>query len=214
MPRRARIVAPGVAHHVTQRGVDRKRVFYTQRDRQVYLALLREQARLADVRILAYCLMSNHIHLVAVPEKEESLALCLQRVHGRYAQYLNARRQRCGHLWQNRFFSCPLDERHLWTALRYVELNPVRAGMVGQAREYRWSSAAAHMGERDESRALDTDFWKESGGAERWRELILIQEDNDEIKSLRRATYACRPFGSEEFVIRWKRHPPAQIASA
>ena len=109
------------------------------------------------VRILAYCLMSNHIHLVAVPAEAESLALCLQRVHGRYAQYLNARRQRCGHLWQNRFFSCPVDERHLWTALRYVELNPARAGMVGQTREYPWSSTAAHLGGRDASRALDLE---------------------------------------------------------
>ena len=114
------MVAVGVAHHVTQRGVGRQTVFYTQRDRKVYLGLLAEQSRLAGVRVLAYCLMSNHIHLVVVPDEEGAMALCLQRVHGRYAQYLNARRRRSGHLWQNRYFSCPLDERRLWTALRYV----------------------------------------------------------------------------------------------
>jgi putative transposase len=205
MPRRARIVAPGVAHHVTQRGTDRQTVFFTQKDRRVYLGLLGQQSRLAEVRILAYCLMSNHIHLVAVPEEEVSLALCMQRVHGRYAQYLNARRQRCGHLWQNRYFSAPLDERHLWTALRYVERNPVRAGMVSAASEYRWSSAAAHMGGVDQSRVLDLGFWAEAGSQGRWRELIADKEDEDEIRRLRRATYACQPIGSEQFVAKWGR---------
>jgi putative transposase len=200
-----------VAHHVTQRGVGRQRVFYTQRDRQVYLGLLAEQARLAGVRVLAYCLMSNHIHLVVVPERAGSMALCLQRVHGRYAQYLNARRRRSGHLWQNRFFSCPLDERHLWTALRYVEQNPVRAGMVVDAAGYRWSSAAAHLGGRDESRALDLRFWREAGGADRWRQLIEQQADEDEVQRLRRATYACRPCGDEAFVSAWM---PERAAAA
>ena len=163
---------------------------------------------MAGVRILAYCLMSNHIHLVAVPENEGSLAICMQRVHGRYAQYLNARRQRAGHLWQNRYFSCPLDEQHLWTALRYVELNPVRAGMVALPWEHRWSSAAAHVGGRDASRTLDLQFWAAAGGADRWRELIDCTRDNrdgEDRRTLRRATYAGRPLGSEEFVNQWKR---------
>lgn len=203
MPRKARVVAPGVAHHVTQRGVARQTVFYARRDRQVYLKLLAEQARLAGVRVLAYCLMSNHIHLVLVPDEERSLALCLQRVHGRYAQYLNARRRRSGHLWQNRYFSCPLDEGHLWTAVRYVELNPVRAGLAKEASSYRWSSAAAHLGGRDESRALDVAFWQEAGGAGRWRQLLDEQGDAEQLRRLRRATYACRPCGDESFVATW-----------
>jgi len=198
-------VAPGVAHHVTQRGTDRQTVFFAHRDRLVYLNLLAEQSAMAGVRILAYCLMSNHIHLVAVPENEVALALCLQRVHGRYAQYLNARRLRCGHLWQNRFFSSPLDERHLWSALRYVETNPVRAGIVVAPGEYRWSSAAAHLGARDRSRTLDLEFWREAGGVDRWKELIVQQEDTEEIRNLRRATYACRPIGSEQFMLKWGR---------
>lgn len=204
-------MAPGVAHHVTQRGTDRQCVFFAQRDRQVYLDLLAEQARLSKVRILAYCLMTNHIHLVAVPEEETSLALCMQRVHGRYAQYLNARRSRCGHLWQNRFCSCPLDERHLWAALRYVELNPVRAGMVKLAWEHRWSSAAAHLGQRDASRTLDLGFWTGAGGAARWQELLTHEEDAGILKKLRHATYAGRPLGSEEFEKQWKR-PQAATA--
>jgi putative transposase len=202
MPRKARIVVPGVPHHVTQRGTDHQTVFHAQRDRQVYLDLLAEQSRLAGVRVLAYCLMLNHIHLIAVPKLEFPLALCLQRVHGRYAQYLNARRQRSGHLWQSRFFSCALDDAHLWTALRYVELNPVRAGMVERAWEHRWSSAAAHLGRRDASRILDLGFWEEAGGAATWSELIAAEEDADEIEKLRRATYACRPLGQWAFANR------------
>jgi putative transposase len=110
-------VTPGVAHHITQRGIDRQLVFRTRMDRLVYLGLLRDQARRADLPVLAYCLMSNHIHLIAVPLEGTQLAEVVQRVRGRYAQYLNGRRTRCGHLWQNRFGSCALGPAHLWTAL-------------------------------------------------------------------------------------------------
>ena len=98
--------------------------------------------------------MTNPVHLVVVPEREDSLAVLFRRVHGRYAQYLNARRQRSGHLWQNRFFSCPLSSRHLSTALRYVERNPLRAGLASQPGEYEWSSTRAHpMGQDPQWRA-------------------------------------------------------------
>ena len=212
MPRKARIVACGVAHHVVQRGTDRQTVFFTQRDRQVYLNMLAEQSRLAHVRVLAYCLMTNHIHLVVVPEEADSLALCIQRVHGRYAQYLNTRRQRSGHLWQNRFFSCPLDERHLWIALGYVERNPVRAGMVARAADHQWSSAAAHLGKRDTTRVLD--FWESHGGADTWRQLIDSNEDESDRRKLRRATFAGQPLGSDEFVKLCRDRPVLQSLHA
>jgi len=118
---------------------------------------------------------------------------------------LNARRLRCGHLWQNRFCSCPLDENHLWAAVRYVELNPVRAGMVKLPSEHRWSSAAAHLGQRDASRTLDLRFWAEAGGTKRWQELLTHEEDLEVVKKLRHATYAGRPLGSEGFKNQWKR---------
>src|SRR6266478_6143086 len=97
-----------------------------------------------------WCLMSNHVHLIAVPERADSLAVLLRRVHGRYAQYYNTRWGRTGHLWQNRFFACLLERDHLWTALAYVDRNPLRAGMVRGAADYRWSSAAAHLSGVDE----------------------------------------------------------------
>ena len=125
MPSNARCVEPGLAYHV-----------------------LRQHCVDAEVRVLAYCLMSNHVHLVVVPGRADSLAVLFRRVHGRYAQYLNIRRQRSGHLWQSRFFSCALSESHLWVALRYVEQNPCRACIAGTPGEYRWSSAGAHLRER------------------------------------------------------------------
>jgi putative transposase len=136
MARFVRAVAVGVAHHITQRGIDRRRVFFSDADRRTYLECLATYAAQARMRILAYCLMQNHIHLVAIPDEPHSLAVALRRAHGRYALYLNARRQRVGHLWQNRFYSCALDERHFWVALRYVERNPVRANLVTRPEEY------------------------------------------------------------------------------
>jgi len=106
---------------------------------------LRENLSDAAVSILGYSLMSNHVHVMALPVREDSLSILLRRVHGRYAQYYNARSGRSGHLWQNRFFACVLGPSHLWAALRYVERNPVRAGMVERAADYPWSSASAHL---------------------------------------------------------------------
>ena len=206
MPRSARFVAPGVAHHITQRGTDRQLVFHCRADRLTYLRLLRQQAALGGLPILAYCLMSNHIHLIAAPVEAESLAAVIQRVHGRYAQYLNARRGRCGHLWQNRFSSCALGPSHLWAALRYVEMNPVRARLAATPREFEWSSAEAHLSGQDPWRIADMQFWTQVGGAETWRALLNQQEDEDQTRALRRATYSGQPFGNEAFVENVEAH--------
>ena len=113
LPRRGRCLLPGVACHVTQRGVDRRETFSADQDRHTYLRLLRENLGDAQVSLLAWCLMSNHVHLVMVPAREDSLSILLRRVHGRYAQYYNACRGRSGHLWQNRYFGCMLEPAHL-----------------------------------------------------------------------------------------------------
>jgi putative transposase len=197
---------PGVAHHVTQRGTNRQVVFLSQSDRKVYLDLLRENSSKAGVAILAYCLMPNHIHLIAEPVEELALATMLRRVHGRYAQYFNARKQRSGHLWQNRFYSCPLERTHLWNAITYVERNPVRAGFVGRAEDFAWSSAAAHLGGKDTSRALDMGFWRDLGGARFWEELLRQEEPQSWRRELRRATFAGKALGSEEFLAYSRKH--------
>ncbi len=200
MPRLARAIAVGFPHHVTQRGTDRDPVFFTHADRDVYLALLRSSASHANLRILAYCLMPNHIHLVAVPDEPDSLSVALRRTHGRYANYLNARRGRTGHLWQNRFYSCALDRAHLSVALRYVERNPVRAGLAEQVEQYPWSSAAAHLTGHDSRNILDMAFWQDRGAAEDWRSLLATPEELLEVRLLQRGTFTGRPLGNNDFI--------------
>src|SRR3990170_4525 len=146
MPRLARAVCAQVPHHLTQRGNRRENVFFTDADRQTYLTWLQEYAGKHAIDILAYCLLSNHVHLVAVPATEDGLQNVLKPLHMRYAQRINRAWGWKGHVWQGRFFSSPLDEAYLWAAIRYVERNPVRAKMVRKAENYRWSSAAAHCG--------------------------------------------------------------------
>ena len=163
MPRRSRCILPGLPCHVTQRGVDRRETFSSDQDRSTYLRLLRENFEDAQASLLGWCLMSNHVHLIALPRREDSLAILLRRVHGRYAQYYNIHSGRTGHLWQNRFFACALGQDHLWTALAYVDRNPVRAGIVRQAADYRWSSAAAHLSGVDQSGLLDPGLVASAG---------------------------------------------------
>lgn len=198
MPRRNRCVLPGLACHITQRGVDRREVFSADQDWSTYLRLLEENLRDAAASILGYCLMSNHVHLIAVPAREDWLSVLLRRVHGRYAQYYNALSGRSGHLWQNRFFACVLGPTHLWAALRYVERNPVRAGLVQRAAEYRWSSAPAHLTGEDQSGILDMEWWRREGLGS-WDEVLKDEEEEAEAR-LRGCTYAWRPFGEESFV--------------
>src|ERR1700761_6365115 len=123
MPRRSRCVLTDVPYHITQRGVDKCVTFSSEQDHFTYLRLLRDNLSDTGVRLLGWCMMSNHVHLIAMPSREDSLAVLLRRVHGRYAQYYNARYERTGHLWQNRFFACALGPTHLWRTLAYVELN-------------------------------------------------------------------------------------------
>ena len=130
MPRVARIVLEGQPHHITQRGNNRQDVFFLADDRLAYLELLRIHGERFGFRVLGYCLMTNHVHLIGVPARQESLAKAVGRTNFRYTQYINRMHGRSGHLWQNRFYSCALDDVHLCRAMCYVEQNPVRAKMV------------------------------------------------------------------------------------
>jgi len=138
--------------------VNRCETFSCDQDRETYLGLLEQNLADAQVSLLDWCLMTNHVHLVGIPGREDSLSVLMRRVHGRYAQYYNARTRRTGHLWQNRFFACVLGPDHLWLALAYVERNPVRAGMVRRAADYAWSSARAHLSGHDERGILDIEW--------------------------------------------------------
>ena len=202
MPRMSRAVLPGAAHHLTQRGVDRGDVFFTDAQREVYLSLAAWAMPQFGVRVLAYCLMTNHVHWVVAPETERSLAQAFGWMHGRYAQHVNAARGRSGHLWQNRFFSCALDDVHMWAAVRYVERNPVRAGLVEVAEQWNWSSAPARLGLTRVPALLDLAGWGERFTADQWRDMLSAGSMPEAELRLRVSTYTGRPAGADDFVAR------------
>lgn len=203
MPRAARIVVPGASHHVTQRGNNRQDVFFVEDDRRVYLELLREQSERFGFRIEAYCLMTNHIHVVGVPAREESLAKAIGRTHFLYSQYINDMHGRSGHLWQNRFFSCAMDEAHAMNAMAYVELNPVRARLSKHPWDFEWSSARAHCcGDADSAGlCLNLRAWFETVSANDWkRTLTEFRRDAAAQSAICRHTLIGRPLGSDSFL--------------
>jgi putative transposase len=148
MPRAPRLVVPGAPHHVVQRGNRRQLLFFEDADRRFYLRLLTAALSRHGTRCLAWCLMDNHIHLILVPAGEDGLRAPLASAHTAYSQRVNSALQLSGHLFQGRFASYPMDEAHLMVAARYVENNPVAAGLVVRAEDWPWSSARAHLGGR------------------------------------------------------------------
>ena len=205
MPRVPRIVIPGVVHHVTQRGNNRQDVFFADEDRKVYLALLVKQSGRYGLPIVGFCLMTNHVHLIVRPETEESLAKAIGQAHWHYTQYVNALYGRSGHLWQNRFKSYALDRRHFIRALRYTERNPVRAGMVRTAWDYRWSSAASHVGHEEPFNFLDMSNWDELRSGLNWRDVLTDPMDKQEVGRIRRHLETGRPAGSDRFLAKLER---------
>jgi putative transposase len=207
MGRIARVVLPEVWHHVTQRGNRRQSIFFEYADRHFYLQLLGRHCSKHGVAITGYCLMTNHVHVIASPTRETSLARAFGQAHTDYARCLNLRRGETGHFWQSRYFSGPLDAEHQWAALRYVELNPVRAGMVASAGEWVWSSATAHLGGRDVRGFLDLTEWRDRWRPETWADALAEGPTNAaRLERIREATRTGRPAGSEDFVKEAERH--------
>jgi putative transposase len=198
MARIARVIVPGAWHHATQRGNHQQTVFFGDADRVCYLGLLRHHTARHAVRIVGYCLMGNHVHIVATPTDATGLANALGRTHNDYSRWLNLQHRDTGHVWQNRFYSCPLDERHGWEALRYVELNPVRAGLVEHPAEWRWSSAGAHLTGADDTGLIDLTTWTEKWTPASWREVFdLGLEDAALVQRIREATRTGWPAAGE-----------------
>ena len=199
MPRIARIVAPGYPHHITQRGNNRATVFFDDEDRQTYLKLLTIYAPKHSLRVWAYCLMDNHIHLLAVPETETALARGIGLTNQVYTQYLNRKLVQSGRVWQNRFFSCVVgNEQYLWAVARYIERNPLKAGLAERPEAYRWSSARAHLTEADDA-VLGSASWLTPTEKNAYSKFVLA-EDEKMNEAIRKATRTGRPFGSEWFV--------------
>ena len=186
--------------HLREPGNARQVVLGNDADRNTYLGLLRQSAELHGLSLLGYCLMSNHVHLVVVPHTAKGLAHALKQAHGRYATYWNARQISSGHVWQGRFYSCPLDEAHLWIALRYVELNPVRARVVRAPDQWRWSSAGVHCGTALADVPLEMDRWRKRWTPAEWAEFLAFADSPGEMNELRLSTHTGRPLGSPEFV--------------
>lgn len=211
MPRHARVVFPDVPHHVTQRGNRRERVFFGRGDYAAYLELLSTHAERFAIGIVAYCLMPNHVHLVVIPSKPEGIHLTLKAVHGQYAQRVNRMRDQKGHLWQGRYFSSPLDADYFLNAVRYVELNPVRARIVAKAEDYAWSSAAAHCGQRKDPLVDLKPRSRLLAGIVNWSKWLAEDIAVDAFTTLRHHGGQNLPCGSSEFVAELERSAGRQL---
>jgi putative transposase len=202
MARIARVVARGMPHHITQRGNRRQTTFFSEGDYRTYMALMGEWCARHGVEIWCYCLMPNHVHLIAVPPSEEALRLAIGEAHRRYTRGVNFREGWRGHLWQGRFASFPMDERYLLAAARYVELNPVRARIVTKPEDYPWSSARAHLQGVDDKLVRVTPLL---GIVKDWAGFISSSAHEDEMNAIRQHESTGRPLGSEAFVERLER---------
>ncbi|HWE52271.1 MAG TPA: transposase [Bryobacteraceae bacterium] len=201
MPRIARIAIEGIPYHITQRGNGRQQIFFCDADYQLYLDLLVRSAAQARLRLHAYCCMPNHTHLIATPERPDSMPKALSRTHADFARHFNLQGRASGHVWQARYFSCPLDRRHFWQATAYVERNPVRAGLALRAEDFRWSSAAARLGKTPVPGFLDFSLWRDNFTTEEWASLLESHpEEIDLGERLADAGIRGRPLGDEKFL--------------
>ena len=203
MARIARVVAPAMPHHVTQRGNQRQQTFFNDEDYQSYLELMSAWCAKHKVQIWAYCLMPNHVHLIAVPATKDSLNLAIGQAHRRYTRRINFREGWRGHLWQGRFSSCIVEQSHLLACTRYMELNPVRAGLVKSPQAWRWSSAGAHVRGKDDilvqAKALLAMIKTP------WGKFLSAEAQESEMALFRKHERTGRPMGDEAFIERLER---------
>lgn len=194
MPRIARVVAPKYPHHITQRGTNKSEIFIDNKDHLYFLKLLSEWVDKTKSEVWAYCLMSNHFHLLITTNSLNGLGRCLHGVTFRYAQYFNSKYARSGRLWQNRYFSCPVDkDEYLWAVAKYIEMNPVRAGIVKKPEDWRWSSAMEHIkGKTDGNIVLHK--WLRDGERKGYASFVLAGSEEEKI---RKATSTGRPLCRE-----------------
>ncbi|MBU1023262.1 transposase [bacterium] len=209
MPRIARTILKNIPYHLTQRGNRQQDTFFSTDDRKRYLKWLSHYSELYGFNIVAYCLMTNHIHIVGIPQRDRGMTLTIQTVQMRHTQAVNRENGWKGHLWQSRYFSSALDDTHLWLAIRYVEQNPVRAGIVANAQDYIWSSAACHCGLRPDP--VLSDLPELSDAFDGWDEILKEVPDNESIEKLRKRTYAGIPCGDEKFLKRISKRTGRQI---
>ncbi|MCK5099936.1 MAG: transposase [Desulfobacteraceae bacterium] len=198
MARIARAVAPGIPHHVTQRGNRRQQTFFNDDDYQSYLELMSEWCMKFQVEIWAYCLMPNHIHLIVVPETKEGLNFAIGEAHRRYTRRINFREGWRGHLWQGRFSSFIMEENYLLACTRYIELNPVRAGLVKKPEDWKWSSAGPHMEGKDDILVRTKPLLELVNRS--WENFLAFDIHKSEIELFRKHERTGRPLGVDSFI--------------
>ena len=198
MPRSARIVAPGYPHHVTQRGNYKQPVFLEETDYFYYLRLVEHYRKKLNLPILAYCLMPNHVHYAVVPEAEDSLSKMFHACHMTYAQYFNKKHAKTGHLWQGRFYSCALDDSPLYSVIRYIENNPVRADLKEETENWKWSSVRTRL--KMESGIISLSNLDDLLRIKDWKSYILEREDKEIIKNIKDHTLNGKPLGNKKFI--------------
>lgn len=208
MARIARVVVPKFPHHITQRGNRRQPVFFSDDDYHAYIELLTKAREKAHVEVWAYCLMPNHVHLIVTPNDDDGLRRFFGEAHRHYTRRINFREGWRGHLWQERFHSFVMDEPHLLAAARYVELNPVRANLCGNAAEWPWSSARAHLRGEDDTLVsvkpmLDL--------VNNWDEYLLCEDNEKTQNSFRLHSRTGRPLGSDEFIEQMGKHSGREL---
>ena len=209
MARLARVVVPGLPHHVTQRGNGRARTFFGDEDYALYRDLLASHCRAAEVEIWAWCLMPNHVHLLLVPRDSDGLRAALGEAHRRYTRHVNLREGWRGYLWQGRFASSPMDEAYLLACARYVELNPVRARLARRARDWRWSSARAHLAGADDELVRVRPLL---ALAPDWPDFLAEGLSEADHEAIRAGERTGRPLGSARFVARLEKRLDRPLA--
>ncbi len=212
MARLARVVIPGLAHQVTQRGDGGARTFFSDTDYQLYKTLLAEHCAAAGVEVWGWVLMPNHVHLILVPQDGDGLRRALAPVHRRYAGHVHAREKRTGHFWQGRFGAVAMDDDHLAAALIYVTMNPVRARLCVRPTDWRWSSVHAHLG-----LIADDGVTAVAPVLERFPDLadrIAAGEDREASARLRKAERIGRPVGTPAFIANLERQTARRLFAA
>lgn len=202
MARLARVILPGHPHHITQRGNRRQDVFFADSDFKFYLELLKDWCLQEKIEIWAYCLMTNHVHLIVNPGKKSNLSRAIGETHRRYTRMINFRENWKGYLWQGRFASYPMDKSWLLKAAAYVELNPVKAGIVKQPWDYRWSSVHAHLAGEDKNGIVQVEKLLSLTGD--WKG-YLRQAQGQPYEEFIKHEGTGRPLGSDSFLEKAER---------
>jgi putative transposase len=217
MPRLARLVVPDIALHIVQRGHNRRDCFHHESDYLVYLSSLRDLAARTGCALHAYCLMTNHVHLLLTPPNPHACSLLMRNLGQRYVQYFNRRYDRTGTLWEGRFRSCLVESAcYVLACYRYIERNPVRAGMVPSASAYRWSSHQGNAGRVSntlltphlEYLALGTDAASRHAA---YQDLVAAGDETDFLGAVRDATNGGLALVGEPFKSRLPAHTQRRL---